>query len=355
LKRKKTIFIAILNWGLGHATRSVPVINYLTHQGCEVHIGSSGHSLLWLKSRFPNHTFHELPDYHIQYSKNRSQAWAIWSQFGRIKKTIAREHELLKALCNTHSFDVILSDNCYGCYHPDIDSYIITHQLHLIPPKALLFLGGLTDVVIGNYLKPFKEVWIPDAEGPESLSGKLSHPVKHDIRYRYCGIISRFTTYTERPINHDVLAILSGPEPHRTLLETTLTNQLCSQPKIRSVIVRGTTQQQDTFRKHPNMKIIDLAGESELKELIESSEIIISRSGYSTLMDLQHSDKKVVFIPTPGQSEQQYLSHLLSKQGHYCVDKLANFNLTSAMQQAKTFSAGFTVNESLYNVLADIL
>ncbi len=351
MKRSKTIFIAILDWGLGHATRCVPIIRYLETQGCTLHIGSSGNSLLWLQWQFPLLKFHELPDYNIRYSRSLSQAFAVMMQWNKIRNTIRLENDALHKLVLQNTFDAIISDNRYGCYHKDIPSYILTHQLHLKLPLGLSYLSGIADNIIKSLLMPFNEVWIPDEVGNDNLGGDLSHPAFKTISYKYCGLLSRFENYFITEPIYDILVILSGPEPQRTELENIIVRQLNSLTPIKSCLVRGTTKSFTSFQAASHIQVINLAGEVQLKKLIEESRLIVCRSGYSSIMDLQHSGKKLLLIPTPGQTEQEYLAKHFNKQTGCLIQKQSEVQIQKALEASSCASLNWKVNEKIYPIL----
>ncbi len=353
MKRSKTIFIALLDWGLGHATRCVPVINYLLEQGCLIQIGGNGQSLIWLKKRYPQLTFHQLPEYSIRYSKNVSQAFSIMKQWPKIRRAINEEIIVIDQLVRKHQFDAIISDNRYGCHHHSIPSYLLTHQLHLQPPAGFAFLQSIIDSVLLRFIQPFNELWIPDEEGDHNLSGALSHPPYQQLKHRYCGLLSRFESYQEKRKQYDVLAVLSGPEPHRGSLEKKLLYEFKQKPHLKTCIVRGVKEDAPVQQSHHHIRMIDQAGEKELKELIECSDLIVCRSGYSSLMDLQHSNKKLLLIPTPGQTEQEYLAKYLQHSEGCLIQKQADVNIQHAINDAKPFSLHLQVNEKMYRVLHD--
>lgn len=300
--KNKTILIAPLDWGLGHAARCVPLIKYYA-QNNTVIVGFTTLTKSFLETELKGLSLKwvELPSYNITYSRY----WPVWfgvlADFFKIRKVIASENGGLQAIVNPNKIDVVISDNRFGLYHPKIESYIITHQLNIKAP----FFKNVTTGINLNYLKKFNQVWIPD-EPNHLLSGELSKVAKQ-LNYRFIGILSRFTKQNLSSKGVYTVILLSGPEPQRSILEKKLISRFKNQPNM--VLIRGTKSE---FKQTTGtMKIIDLANSHELETLLSGAEQIICRSGYSTLMDLYALGvnlKRVTLIPTPGQPEQEYLA-----------------------------------------------
>jgi uncharacterized protein (TIGR00661 family) len=325
LKQEKTILVAPLHWGLGHATRCIPVIRALIHSGYEVILASDGAALSLLQKEFPKLESVELPSYHIRYSKKGSLLkFKLLLNAPHIRKTISREKKLVDDLVDSGRIHGIISDNRFGVHSKKIPSVYITHQLNVFSGITSRLSSGAHRKVI----RKFDECWVPDIEGPGNLSGKLGHLEKPLLSVKYIGPLSRLT-YNDLPKKYDIMCLLSGPEPQRTILEEKLRQQFNSSEK-RVLMVRGVMTESQSQRTQGNMTIVDYLTSIDMEEAINNSEIIISRSGYTTIMDLTAMDKKAFFIPTPGQFEQKYLAKLLKtrglvpycKQDDFCIDKL---------------------------------
>lgn len=256
---------------------------------------------------------------------------------------------MISELAARFPFDAILSDNRYGCYLDHIPSVLLTHQLHLpgVPP---LFKPMANHLLIA-YLNKFDEVWIPDEALEPNLSGRLSHPALNTVHCQYIGLLSRFTNYNIVPKEFDVLAILSGPEPQRTILEEKIVAQLTSLKDVKSCVVRGTNMPHH-FSNSAQISFVDLADSAALKSFIEKSEWVICRSGYSSLMDLQHSGKKLLLVPTPGQPEQEYLAQHFSKHQHVIIQTQSSLDIASAHNSnINHTNTSLEVNKQFKNVL----
>ncbi len=305
------ILIAPLNWGLGHATRCVPLIRRYMAQGHEVVIGGDGESLIWLYRYFPSVRFVELAPLAVRYSASSSQVGAMLRLLPALIRFSREDHRRLRHLLELEHFDVIISDNRFGLYHKDITSIYMTHQLTIRCPKGLrLFeplLRGLHRMVYRHY----DEVWIPDYEDPaRSLAGELSHP-KHLPSYcKYIGPLSRFQDIQPTkpsPYQASTVAILSGPEPHRSLFEEHLLTPTNSHSLL---IVRGLVTRPFMVVKHADVTLVPWLKDDDLVPLLRQADHIICRSGYSSIMDLHTLGllSKTKLIPTHGQPEQSYLA-----------------------------------------------
>jgi uncharacterized protein (TIGR00661 family) len=312
----KRVLIAPLNWGLGHATRCIPIIRLLRERGHQVLVASDGDSLDLLKREFPNLIFFELPSYNIQYSRN-IPAWlfTLW-RTRTFLKSIAREHHVIESIIKEHSVDLVIADNRYGCWSASIRSVFMSHQLNLIMPTGTRWISGLVNFFHKRLIRKFKTVWVPDAKGNQ-MSGELTRTT---LDVEFVGILSRFIR-KEEPTPYAFAVVLSGPEPQRTLLEKNLLPQaiLLNLP---AVFVRGMVNEKMGGSEVDNVKIYNYLKSDELQQVINQAEIIVARSGYSTLMDLAVLRKKAILIPTPGQPEQEYLAKkFMHERVAYSVDQ----------------------------------
>ncbi|MBT8231174.1 MAG: glycosyltransferase [Bacteroidia bacterium] len=298
------IIFAPLNWGLGHATRSIPLINYLLSQNKEVIIASDGEALGLLREEFPQLHAVLLPGYNVKY-KGSSLFSIVFRNSLKVLLAIIQEHLLLKKLIVKHNPNVVISDSRFGFWNKKVYSVIISHQLK-IPSKSKL-LSSFVNTINAYLINRFSTCWIPDYENGK-LSGDLSKNKK--IRSKeYIGVLSRLKKEEVLPKNK-VTIILSGPEPARTKLEEKLISTF-SKDQFKITLVRGTNNLSErTFPQHWN--VFNRLNASKLNTIINSSEIIISRSGYTSVMDYYLLNKKAILIPTPGQSEQEYLGAFLN-------------------------------------------
>ncbi len=327
---KKQILIAPLDWGLGHATRSIPVIRTCIDAGFPVVIASSGRSLALLKNEFPGVLCIDLPSYNIYYQKKGSFVFTIIRQLGKVFKAIRRENRAIKKIIAEQNIGLIISDNRYGVYDKNTYSIIITHQLMvklpgLKPVEQIVFLW------LQWQHRRFDLVWIPDVAGEINISGDLSHKYKIGKQIKFIGILTRFSKPAVMPPKeYDVIVILSGPEPQRSIFEQLILKQ-AEQTDLKFLIVQGISEFHSDEMKTPAIRIISHLTGNALYKAVLRSEIVISRGGYSTLMDLAPLGKRCIFVPTPGQTEQEYLVQALAeKQLVYAADQ-ETFNLMEAI------------------------
>jgi UDP:flavonoid glycosyltransferase YjiC (YdhE family) len=331
------ILVAPLDWGLGHATRCIPIIRQLESARASVLLAADGAGAALLAAEFPHLTILPLHGYRIRYGRNRLSLLGklLW-QIPGILRSIRREHRWLEDAITEHRIDAVLSDNRYGLYSDRIPSVILTHQLLVrtgLGPQADRLLQRLHN----RFLHRFSAVWVPDEAGAGSLAGVLSHPRRMpDMPIRYTGILSRFTSSPTISGDTHLLILLSGPEPQRTMLEDLLFAQLAGYPS-RVVVVRGLPGTGEPRDAPPGVTVYNHLPASALSSLIRDASIVVARSGYSTVMDLVAMKKKSVLIPTPGQTEQEYLASYLTEKSYALGISQARFSLREALARAASF------------------
>lgn len=304
------ILVAPLNWGLGHATRCIPIIRILQQEGYTVIIASDGEALALLDKEFPQLLKVSLPSYDIEYAKKGQHfKRKMIASIPKISRAIRKEHKALKQIIDTYSIKGVISDNRLGLYTSNIPTVFITHQLQVLSGKTT----ATTTFLHKRFIKRFNECWVPDYRGSSNLSGILGHPKKAEQNVRYIGPLSRMKKIT-LPLRYDVLVILSGPEPQKTILETMLLKEL---KKYNGTVlcIQGRIEEEEHRSTQKNIEIVNFLTSEKLSQAINSSGFIIARSGYTTIMDLAALQKKAFFIPTPGQTEQEYLAKRLKEKG----------------------------------------
>ena len=334
---KARILIAPLDWGLGHTTRCIPIICDLIEKGHTVFIAAEGPIKKLLEQEFPNIEYLPLKGYKIRYTKRKSTlGFSMLWQIPKIIRIIIFENRWLNRIIEEKKLDVVISDNRFGLYNKNPHCVFITHQLLIKTP----FLQGLLQKLNYRFINKFDECWVPDFCKEPSLAGILSHPQKMpSIPVRYLGLLSRFKTSKEEEPQH-LLILLSGPEPQRTILEQKIIKQL-NVFRNPVLIVRGLPDSRSFLEVQENVKYVNHLAAKQLEEAIQSSLFVIARSGYSTVMDLIKLQKKTILIPTPGQTEQEYLAkHLSSRKMAFTVEQ-ESFDLEKALDAAKTFQYSF--------------
>ena len=331
---KKRILVSPLDWGLGHATRCIPIIYALIKQGHTVLIATDGPQKILLEREFPGIEYLPLKGYQIKYSKTKSAfMFTMLRQMPKALKAIISEHHSLEKIIRQKKIDIVISDNRFGLYHKHVHSVLITHQLLIKSP----FLQGFLQGINYYFINKFDECWVPDFKEEPCLAGILSHPKKMPtIPVRYVGWLSRFQKAEHKLPTH-VLVLLSGPEPQRTILENTIVNQL--NDCVKSVlIVRGLPNHTSHLQVNDGVKYVNHLPARQLEDAIQSASFVIARSGYSTIMDLLKLKKKAILIPTPGQTEQEYLAqYLMDKKLVYSVNQ-DSFDFQNALEAASEFT-----------------
>jgi uncharacterized protein (TIGR00661 family) len=353
----KKVLIAPLDWGLGHATRCIPIIRELLDRNCEVCIAGSGDALMLLKNEFPFLAFFSLPAYDPIYPSSGAMVWKMAAQLPKFASVIRREHRQVEHLIIENKIDVLISDNRYGCWSSRIPSVFITHQNKIIMPSAFNWLAGIVKRWNATLIERFSMCWIPDVPGKDNLTGDLSL-VRTGIassRVKCIGNLSRFTLAHVREIKYDVVCVFSGPEPQRSMLEEIVLRQVRASG-LRYFVVGGIISRK-AYVKAPTAEYTDFLNSKDLQSVIEQSSCVIARSGYSTIMDLVRLGKKAIFIPTPGQTEQEYLAARLMKMRIAYAMNQDDFDLKKAWDESKTYTGFHAVDqgELLTGALDEIL
>lgn len=306
----KNILVAPLNWGLGHATRCIPIINAILANGDSPIIASDGMALKLLKKEFPKLQFVKLPSYGISYPEHgQSLKLHLLMDAPKIWNAIRKEHALLATLITQYQLNGVISDNRLGMYNSSIPSVIMTHQLQVLSGSTT----WLSTQIHLHYIKKFDYCWIPDVNGTDNLSGKLSKNHNKDILKVYLGPISRLSRNLAPQKKYELMVLLSGPEPQRGILERKLLQEV-KRYNGEVLFIAGNVQAQQITEKKGTITYYNYLSTQGLQKALDRSNIILCRSGYTTIMDLSKLGKKAFFIPTPGQFEQEYLAHYLKEQ-----------------------------------------
>lgn len=326
----KRIIVAPLYWGLGHATRCVPIINNLI-QNNTVAIASDGEALVLLQQEFPQLDSFELPPYNIRYTFDSMIANMIIQGPGSLM-TIKKEQKKANEIAKSWQADVIISDNRFGFRSDHTQNIYITHQLNI--PSNNRFLSNIASRIHQRIISKFDECWVPDFKGGKNLAGKLSQ-VNINTPTRYLGPISRMKKI-EPSIIYDYTAVLSGPEPQRTKIEEIILQVFSQFPELKFCLVRGTKSGDENRVDRAHISVFDLLGSEALNNVMAASSHMICRAGYTSIMDLIQLEKPATIIPTPGQYEQEYLAERLNGKYNFntCTQKELKTHLT------KLFSKG---------------
>ena len=336
-----TVLVCPLDWGIGHATRCVPLIRSLKEGNNRVLLGCSGRSRAFLEVEFPELEIIDLPSYNIRYNKSGSLFFTLFMQVPHILTVLLSEHRLLKKLVIDKKINLIISDNRFGMWSVKAYSVFMTHQLNIRVQGVTRIFLPVIRIINRFIINRFDECWIPDNAGIDNLSGELSHPVPRKGKFQYIGLLSRFDNQETNVEKHrqeapGVLVMLSGPEPQRSIFENVIMNQL-KESSLQATILQGKTEMVSQSLVDGRIRIFSHQSTTEIATLMRLSDFIIARPGYSTLMDLAVLGCKAVFVPTPGQTEQEYLSDRLSNQGRCFSMRQQDFNIFEAVKRSEDF------------------
>lgn len=303
------LIYTVLNWGLGHATRSTPLIEALVDRGLKIEIASSGQALKFLNRRFPFLHFHEVPDIPMRYG----QSGALPSLLKRALKqqVLNRKQQVFfKKLVEESGADYMISDNVYGAANTKVKTALITHQLSLKTPVAESLVNGK----LASWINSFDEVWIPDFE-KSPLSGDLSQNKNIVVPTHYIGLLSRFAKYqipTTKKYGYG--ALLGGPEPQRTIFERKVIDSFSGLGGKKIIFLGSNKPLQKNI---PKLEVVQMGDGLDMAKALSACEFIVARSGFSSLSDLLFLNLKGLVVPTPGQSEQIYLAQEMRKRGWF--------------------------------------
>jgi uncharacterized protein (TIGR00661 family) len=348
LVTKKRILLSPLDWGLGHATRCIPIVKQLLeNKNFEIIIGADKFTLAILKEEFPSLEIIKLRGYNVKYYKNISIPFSIFLQIPKIIAAILFEHFWLKKTISKHAIDLVISDNRYGLYCRTIPAIFITHQVFIVSP----YFEKIIESINHWFIKKYTQCWIPDFDDAVyNLSGKLSHGKNLPENCIYIDPQSRFSeSIISKNILYDIAIVVSGPENERTNFENYLL-ELLKNTILKIVFVRGLKNELKVL-KQGNITFFNYCSSTELFEILKASKIIIAKSGYSTVMDLQAMGKQAILFPTKGQSEQEYLAaYLLEKKFFYTCNK-SEFNLEKALTGVKNYLPAKKQSRKICNAL----
>lgn len=332
----KTLF-AVCSWGLGHATRDIPLMRGILKAKHSLTIVGRGRSLELLKGELGDRCqYVSMSDYSSVYSEKDFSVAKFLGYFPFYIDEIVKEHIKIKKLVRKEKYERIISDSRFGVYDKKIPSYFVFHQLRFISPARIKLFEMATEGFNYSFFKEnFSMFLVPD-DKKNTLSGDLSHNLRYfkDNKVEYLGIISDLK---KREVKQDIdyFISLSGPEPQRTVLEKIILQQ-ASSLKGKVVIALGRPEDQSN-RTFNHLDIFGYLGRKKQEEIMNRAKLVITRSGYSTLMELAALNKKALLIPTPGQTEQVYLADYHKKKGNFYSVSQDELNLTRDVEIASQY------------------
>jgi UDP:flavonoid glycosyltransferase YjiC (YdhE family) len=325
VNRSYNILVCPLDWGLGHAARMIPVVRQLALLGHNIIIGSGDAGRALFRAEIPGLSFISFPGFNPGYSRRLPQYFSLLLKTPALLCHIALEHSRLKRIVTENKIDIILSDNRFGLWHKEVTSVYVTHMPRIPFPKHFRYMEFIGILLHRFIIRKYSFCFIPDLPGEMNLSGRLSHNVRLPDNVRYVGILSRFRDNSvpqengEYKFRHNTV-ILSGPEPQRDMLKQKLI-QLLKAIDLPAIILNGKPGSDDVIVRNDNIILYNHIHEPEMAEIIRESDCVISRSGYTTIMELISLNCSALLIPTPGQTEQEYLAEYLSERGWFSTVK----------------------------------
>jgi uncharacterized protein (TIGR00661 family) len=324
---KKNILVAPLNWGLGHATRCIPIIKGLEESGFTPILASDGQSLSLLQKEFPHLKSLELPSYEIEYAKEgKDFKWKLLKNMPTMIDAILEEKKIVKKWVKEFDLIGIISDNRLGVFSKKVHCVFITHQLNVLTGNTTWITSRLHQHII----KKYDECWVPDFEDIPNLTGKLGHLNSPLDSIKYIGPLSRFEK-KEVPKKYDLMIMLSGPEPQRSILENILKEHI-HEFNGKIVFIYGKIEARQKKTQIDQVTYYNFMTSSELEQTFNESKIVLCRSGYTSVMDLVKLEKKAFLIPTPGQYEQEYLAKRLKRNGLFPYSTQDDFTFNKVFE-----------------------
>lgn len=347
---RRKILIAPLDWGLGHATRLVPLIAHLQQQGFEPVIATDGRPYDFLASRFPELKIYRCAGYNITYPESGNLLLHMMKNSVSFYKAVEAEQRLADELADEIDAEVVISDNRLNFRAEGRKNIYITHQLNI---KAGVLSTPAT-AMHRRYYNRFDEVWVPDNSGQTNISGVLGHNADCAVPVFYLGLQSRFTSMisSEIPSHGKSVVLLSGPEPQRTVFENIIVAELI-RTGINAIVLRGIPGKNDVTHPAPNIEMVSHMNDEEMLRTVAGAEVVISRSGYSTLCDLALLNKRLIVVPTPGQTEQEYLADKHAADHRLIKAEQSDFNLEYCLEKVRNAqSFRIPLEDKLQDVLA---
>lgn len=346
------MLFGVCAWGLGHATRTLPIIRKTVEEGHEVTVVSSGRALSMLRRELGDTaSYDDIEDYRPPETQNPSfLAFTALLKYPVYLTAMLYEHDYVRKFIAKKKLDVIFSDNRFAFYSREVPSFFMGHQLRILNPLGSRILENGSEVYNKYFLDRYAGVLVPDFE-ENGLSGRLAHDlsVLDESRLNYVGVLSEFKHRPCAQEDIDLFVSISGPEPQRSSFERLMRRQL---EGFEGRVIVSLGEPDVSFNGEPVFK--SYLSREEREELLNRSKIVVAKSGYSTIMDLFALRKKGFLVPTPGQLEQEYLArHHMERKTFYCVEE-KDLDLPAQIESALAFetpSARCTPERSVDNVL----
>ena len=344
----KRILVSPISWGLGHATRDLPIIRDFLARGHRVTIAAEGRALRLLQREVPECEFLPFKDYPSPYTTTRRFIARFLAMIPVMQTAINAERRRFQRLLTGRRFDLILSDHRYGIHAPDTPSFIISNQLCFMAPVRLRWRRTVSyalepiefflEMYNARTFTRFDRIIIPDYEDPmNNLCGRMTHGL---LRFApaslyYAGVLSSVRKQ-RTPEDVDVFITITGPEPQRTQLERVVLEQAHRLPHPRIVVTLGKPEDRRVRRLNDRITVHGHLNRCEQEAMLNRARLVVGRSGYTTIMELAELGKKALFIPTPAQTEQEYLAALYKRRGWFHTVNQEDLDLVRDVEAAQT-------------------
>lgn len=303
-------------------------------------VAGTGRSAQLLKATFPDLPFLDLPSPEIRLVDSRLSHLGLLLQVPGLIFALFREHVIVKKIVRHHHIDILISDNRYGLFCKSAYTIFITHQLSPVLPGMWRWFEYPLYRIITGIIRLYNECWIPDFEDPDqNMSGKLSHRYTRPDNARFIGMLSRFCNpevirNSSSARHYNLAVILSGPEPQITTFENLVCQQLKDLP-VSAIVIKGFRGE---IRQSPGIleEKIFLASHLDtciFAEVLLQADFVLCRSGYSSIMDMISLGIQAILVPTPGQSEQEYLGAHMAKKGWFQVVQQKDLDLARVLRK----------------------
>lgn len=334
--KQNTVLICPLDWGLGHASRDVLIIKTLLSNNFKVIIAANNAPLAFLSKEFPELAHIKMPSVGIKYPKGKRMAIKMLFLAPKLIFGIYWEHWQLKKIIRQQKIDVVISDSRFGLWNKNVYSIFISHQTEIQTPRFLNFTKPIINTINLWFINKFNDYWIPDLPKGDNIAGSLAHAVKMPGNSKYIGLLSRFGFTRLAEKKYDIAVILSGPEPQRSIFEQIAVQQI-EKTNYKTIVLLGKPKEGTGGYAKAHIKYVNHLGTKDLQQVISESEVVISRSGYSSIMDYVSLQKNAILIPTPGQTEQEYLAKRLKKKHWFYSMEQNGFDLQKAISKYKNY------------------
>ncbi|MGQ9847610.1 MAG: glycosyltransferase [Bacteroidales bacterium] len=337
----KNVLICPLDWGIGHASRMVPIIKKIQLKGHNIFIACTKQQQAFFANEINNYTWIPSASPVIKYNHKKLSVYDLFKLIPLIIIGIKRDKKQINSWIKKYNIHIVISDNRYGCYSSNVYSILVTHQVKIELPKNIKWAEKILHNRIKKLIYKFDRCWIPDIKETPNFAGNLTMQFSLNGKLAFIGLLSRFEesnlNESSSEKQYEVIAIISGPEPQRSIFADMLFKELKNLQKP-CILVLGDFSKPQSVKQEDNVLIYSSMNSTQLYQAIKSSKYIIARSGYSTIMDLISLRRTAILVPTPGQTEQEYLANYYKSRRMFVIAEQNNFNLSELLAELSVYS-----------------